>query len=141
MIRHHYLLRALILCLASMSLAPDAARAEYPAACYDLQTCVDQGVSGTLAACLAANSACDLTSFKANQSTDRFAASSNEIADRAILNRKCAAKTRKFACNLCYQRAKEILKFRFDGAIFHGLLGNATQLIEKKRKEVCSTLP
>lgn len=126
--------------IACLVLAPSAF-ADYPTGCSALQDCVDTGAPTLLSTCQSSNPTCDLTQFNGNQTLERFAATSGEIADRALELKNCASKTTKGACNACYQSAKAPLRNRFFGKIFHGLLANAIQLIEEQRKAVCLALP
>jgi hypothetical protein len=120
--------------------APMMAQAELSEACQSVQTCVDAGVDTALSSCTTATPECDLNSFPTNKTSDRFAASAGDIADRAIELKKCETKTKKFACNACYKSAQAPLKNRFFGKLFHGLLAEAVLLIEAERKEVCGKL-
>lgn len=117
------------------------AHAAYPEGCAELQACVDDGVSSTLASCQTSNPTCDLNQFATNRTSDRFGVSSGAVADRAIELRNCASRTTKRACNACYQAAKAPLKNRFFGRLFRGMLANAIQLIEAERKATCPSLP
>jgi hypothetical protein len=105
-----------------------------PSACQNLQACVSSGVSATLTSCIADNSAC---TFK---KPGKFAVSASDLSERSIVSSKCRNKTKKSACNLCYNLAKIPLKSRYDGSLFHGLLAQAVSIIESERKSRCSGL-
>ncbi len=125
---------------AALLVSHNSALAAYPEGCSDLQGCVDTAVPTILLTCQSSNPTCDLTQFNGNQTLERFAATSGEIADRALELKNCSEKTTRQSCNACYRSAKAPLRNRFFGKIFHGLLANAIQLIEEQRKEVCLAL-
>ena len=100
----------------------------------EVQSCIDSGVSSLKTSCVATYPDYSIT----NQ--DVFALTATEVAERATKDTNCSSKTSKIACNLCYQKAKQPLKIRFDGKIFHGLLKQATKIIEEQRKTTCATL-
>jgi hypothetical protein len=106
-----------------------------PTACESLQVCVDHDVTSALSSCSTSNPTC---TFK---TADKFAVSAKQVARRAIDNNRCTKKTKRGACNVCYNISKIPLTIRFKGDIFHGLLAHATTLIEQERKSFCTSLP
>lgn len=106
-----------------------------PSACENVQSCVDTGVSAERIGCTGSNPTCTYKKI------GRFAVSATELAERAVLRKNCRNRVRKVGCNACYALAKEPLKSRYDGTLFHGLLANAVSIIEKERKSRCPKLP
>ena len=123
-----------LLALYALLLVP-AARAD-SAACASLQTCTDSEVPTLLATCATANPTCSVTS------TDKFALSAGTLATRTEKARHCDTKTFKTrgACNACYLSARALLSNRYDYQLFHGLLGQASALLEIARKARCNSI-
>ncbi len=119
----------------------EARAIDYPTACLALQDCVDTDAKAAVAACVTANPTCEISSLASGATSDRFNVTSKEVADRAEALKNCTNKKKKGPCNACYAHAKAKIKNKFFGKLFHGLLANATQLLEVRRKALCPTLP
>ena len=105
--------------------------------CPTTQACVSQQVPQVLQSCFAADPSCTL------KSSDRFALTAEDLANRAIDARNCTDSkflTSKKKCNVCYQRAKKPLSVRAAGFLFRGLVAQAVKVVEAKRVEACSGL-
>lgn len=105
-----------------------------PSACQSLQACVDSSVDQAVASCAASNPNCP------SVTDDRFAVTATQLANRAINKFKCTDRKRRSNCNLCYAKAKSVLRMRYDLALFHGIGANAVAIIEGRRKVQCLAL-
>lgn len=121
-----------------------------PSACAAVQQCIDLEVADGIVGCLNQSTECNA------KNPAKFAVSATEIATRAITiagcnsfssasskssdDRKGKKGKSKGACNLCFQKAKLPLQSRYDGSLFHGLLGNAVSIVEQTRRSVCNSL-
>ena len=105
--------------------------------CTPVEDCLSNAIPTTLATCEAATPACTVTN-----KGDQYAVSAETIAARAVAIQKCDVRTFKFkaVCNSCYQLAKAPLASRYDGKLFHGLLGQAVKDIEALKLAKCANL-
>ena len=105
--------------------------------CLPVQDCVTNGLAPLVDGCYTSNPACT----SANH--DKNAVTADEIAQRAISARKCDTRTftRRSSCGQCYRAAALPLRFRYDGALFHGILAYATKIIQSTMHEKCDSLP
>lgn len=108
-------------------------------ACVPAQDAVDNGIADLISDAVEGAAGC---SPAGTYGEDKFAISAGQLADRAIAKRNCMNKdfSKRKSCNGCFQSAKALLRIRFDGDLFHGLLANAVSLIEAQRLEKCSAI-
>lgn len=133
--RHHLSL----LFLLSLSVLSASTTLALDDACIPAQDAVDNGLPDLISDSVSNAAGC---APAGEYGQDIFAVSSGQIADRAIAKRKCMTKTftKRGACNGCFKSAKALLKIRFSGDLFHGVLANAVSLIEDQREATCSSL-
>lgn len=118
---------------SSSSSSSSASATPTPTACESLAACVNAAVPTAVASCAGQHTSC-------TDKTTKFAASAGEIAERAIAIRGCSKFKTVSACNNCYRRAKNVLRFKYDQRIFKGLLAQAVEQIEDKRQVTCPAL-
>ncbi len=140
MARIHQLTIAAALLIPSIAFIPDSARAaDTPpsADCETVQSCIDAGVQSSILGCFAATPTCT------QKNHDNFAVSASTLAARAVATKKCDTKTftKRGACNVCFAAAKEPLRDRFYGKLFHGLLAQTVKEVEQLRRAKCLTIP
>lgn len=103
--------------------------------CLAVQDCVDNELPITVNTCVEQHTSCSA------ENSDRFALSAGVLADRALALKDC--ETRQFSskkrCLACFGNATRPLRHRYDGSLFHGLLGNATRQIQYRGVTYCSS--
>ena len=104
--------------------------------CVAAQDCVDNGLPLTVNSCLEQNPTCS------GEKSDRFALSAGVLADRAIALKNCESKqfSSQKRCLACFTKATRPLRSRYDGSLFHGLLGTATRLVQYRWVTYCSSV-
>jgi hypothetical protein len=114
--------------------SPTPAPTATPSACDTLQDCVDAAVPVVVTTCTASNPLCEVTN------ADKFALTAGQVAERAIVWKRCRDKKRRGGCNACYNIAKSKLQNRYQVILFHNLLAHAVSIITAEQRSFCPTL-
>ena len=117
--------------------SPTPLPAEDFQACLPVQDCISNGASTLIESCYSATPSCQSSNHEKNL------VSAEQLADRAIAKLQCNTKSfnTRGSCARCFDRASLPLISRYDGDLFHGILGYARRLVVNARHLKCDSLP
>lgn len=110
--------------------------------CPTTQSCITTSLASAITSCRANNPGCFLGSDRRPviPRDSMFALSTQTLAERAVLLRKCREKTTKKSCDECYVKAKDMLRpKKVNLSAYRGMFANAVKMVEAEQASACSS--